>query len=64
MRLPPVEDLTRNQREIIDLPLVESHLITGAPGSGKSVMAVHRAKMLISQGRPTMILMFNKTLRM
>ena len=64
MRLPPVEDLTRNQRDIIDLPLVESHLITGAPGSGKSVMAVHRANMLSSQGRPTMLLMYNKTLRM
>ena len=64
MRLPNYEDLTEDQKVVIDLPLDESHLITGAPGSGKSVMACYRSQMIANSGQPTMFLMYNKTLRM
>ncbi len=55
-------DLTDNQRAVIELPLKESHLITGPPGSGKTVMALYRAQALSRMGEPIKLLMFNKLL--
>jgi len=63
-QLPVYQDLTDDQKAVIDLPLNESHLITGPPGSGKSVMAVYRAQALSRLGEPTMLLMYNRMLRL
>lgn len=60
--LPIYQDLTTDQRLVIDLPLDESHVITGPPGSGKTVMAVYRAQALQKLNEPTMLLMYGKLL--
>ena len=60
--LPAEGDLSENQREVIRLGLDQSHLVTGPPGSGKSVMAIMRTQALSNDGQPTMLLMYNKLL--
>jgi len=60
--LPVYQDLTPDQRSVIDLPLDQSHLVTGPPGSGKTVMAVYRAQALQKRGEPTMLIMYSKLL--
>lgn len=41
-KLPKYSDLTDEQRVIVNLPLDKNHLVTGAPGTGKSVIAIYR----------------------
>jgi len=50
-------DLTPAQRDCLDaLPLTGNHLVSGPPGSGKSLLAAHRAMHLALTGRPTVLL--------
>ena len=63
LRLPTYEDLSKEQDEILDLPLDANHIIVGPPGTGKTVMAIHRARMLHEKrNEPTLILMYNRLL--
>lgn len=61
-RLPTYQDLTPDQKAVIDLPLDVPRLVTGPPGSGKTVMAVYRAQALSRAKEPTILLMFGKLL--
>jgi DNA helicase-2/ATP-dependent DNA helicase PcrA len=52
--LPGIQDLNKDQDEALALPLEGQHLIIGGPGTGKSVMALLRARRLaadVGQGR-------------
>lgn len=52
--LPGIQDLNKDQDEALALPLEGQHLIIGGPGTGKSVMALLRARRLavdLGQGR-------------
>ncbi|MFC0847506.1 DNA helicase [Streptomyces noboritoensis] len=51
MKIPSLLDLEIEQHSVIDLPFRGSHVITGAPGGGKTVMAVYRAWALATAGR-------------
>ncbi|MFE4057107.1 hypothetical protein ACFXP3_12535 [Streptomyces sp. NPDC059096] len=51
MRIPSLLDLKIEQQAAIDLPFHGNHVITGATGSGKTVMAVYRAWALAVTGR-------------
>ncbi|WP_030748749.1 AAA family ATPase [Streptomyces sp. NRRL F-5135] len=51
MRIPSLLDLNTEQRAAIDLPFHGNHVITGAAGSGKTIMAVYRAWALSATGR-------------
>ncbi|MFJ1645857.1 hypothetical protein [Streptomyces sp. NPDC088258] len=51
MRIPSLLDLKIEQQATIDLPFYGNHVITGATGSGKTVMAVYRAWTLVVAGR-------------
>ncbi|GAA2612023.1 AAA family ATPase [Streptomyces axinellae] len=51
MRIPSLLDLESEQRAVVDLPLHGSHVVTGTPGAGKSVLAVYRAWALATAGR-------------
>jgi superfamily I DNA/RNA helicase len=62
LRLPTYQDLTEAQRRVIELPLDGSYLVTGPPGSGKTVVAIHRASALARSGEPVLLLMYGKIL--
>ncbi|SDT42459.1 hypothetical protein SAMN05216371_2248 [Streptomyces sp. TLI_053] len=57
-------DLTPAQRESLDiLPFDGNHLVSGPPGSGKSLLAAQRAVMLSLTGTPTVLLTRSNLLR-
>ncbi len=67
MRLPTWDELAsvEEQLEVLEYPLDESLFVAGPPGSGKTVLAVHRAKMTAELGaaQPVAMITFNRMLR-
>ena len=61
-KLPKYSDLTDQQRVIVNLPLEKNHLVTGAPGTGKSVIAIYRASDMAEAGKDVLMLVFNRPL--
>lgn len=55
-------DMDYEQRKVIDYPLDESILVSGGPGSGKSVVAMHKARQIAAAGHDVILIVFNKTL--
>lgn len=56
MKIPSLLDLRAEQTATIDLPFQGHHVITGAPGGGKSVMALYRAWSVATTGRKVVLL--------
>ena len=64
MRQVNSTDLSDEQEDILlDAPLDDVILISGPPGSGKTVMAFHRAEALATKFDSVNLMMFNKVLR-
>jgi superfamily I DNA/RNA helicase len=63
MRLPTYQELSKEQLEIYNLPLKGNYLVTGPPGTGKTVMALYRAQMYAKSSIKPQLLMFNNTLK-
>jgi DNA helicase IV len=61
--LPSYEDLSDEQDEVYNLPLDGNYMVSGPPGTGKSVMALYRAEALTIDDRTPSILMFNNVLK-
>jgi len=60
----PHPDLTPAQHDCLEaLPLTGNHVVNGPPGSGKSLLAAHRAVHLALTGRPTVLLTRSNLLR-
>ena len=62
MRLPSYQQLSKEQDKINNLSLGESFLVTGPPGTGKTVMALYRAQMLAKQKVKASLLMHSRLL--
>jgi superfamily I DNA/RNA helicase len=60
--LPDFNDLSPEQDDVLDLPLDSSVIVTGPPGTGKTIIAIWRANMLHKANRPTLLLMYGKLL--
>ena len=65
MRLPTYEEIARdeNQLDVYETPFDESLFAVGPPGSGKTVLAVHRAQMLVEASIPVVLITYNRMLR-
>lgn len=64
-KLPNGSDLSEEQLDIINLPTTKDWVIKGAPGTGKTVMAIYRAGQAsqISKGKPVLMLVYNNPLK-
>jgi DNA helicase IV len=62
MRLPSFRELSKEQDKIYHLPLDVNYLITGPPGTGKTVMALYRAEMYKKQSKVPIVLSYSKLL--
>lgn len=60
--LPGIQDLNKDQDEALALPLEGQHLIVGGPGTGKSVVALLRARRLAQGDRSYQTLVYNHLL--
>lgn len=60
--LPAYEDLTKEQDDALTLPKDGQHLVVGGPGTGKSVLALLRARSHARDGDPYMFLVYNHLL--
>jgi DNA helicase IV len=62
LELPGLLSLSPEHMEVIGQPLGSSFLVTGPPGTGKSVVAIYWAGALARSGRTTLFLMYGKML--
>ena len=60
--LPGIHELNKDQDEALALPLEGQHLIVGGPGTGKSVVALLRARRLAENNRTYRTLVYNRLL--
>jgi superfamily II DNA or RNA helicase len=64
MRFPKITELDKDQQHIYEgAPAESSILVVGPPGTGKTVIAMHRAGYLKRRGDRARVLMYNKVLR-
>lgn len=62
LRLPSYQELTKPQTNVVNLPLEGTHLVVGPPGTGKTVIALHRAGMFERNRKQSWFLVFNRML--
>ena len=60
--LPKYQDLSGEQQEVYELPLDGNYLVSGPPGTGKTVMALYRAQQYRKAKREVVLLSFNRLL--
>ena len=60
--LPGIQDLSKEQETARALPKKGRHLVIGGPGTGKSVLALLRARRHANAKEPHVFLVFNKLL--
>lgn len=60
-KLPNGSDLSKEQLDIINLPTSKDWVIKGAPGTGKTVMAIYRAGQLARKEK-VLLLVYNRPL--
>ena len=60
--LPGIQDLNKDQDEALARPLTGQHLIIGGPGTGKSVVALLRARRLAENNKNYRVLVYNHLL--
>ena len=61
-RLPRIDELTKDQEDARALPMEGRHLVIGGPGTGKSVVALLRARRCAKSDKPFVFLVYNRLL--
>lgn len=63
MRLPTWDELVDEQLDVLDYPLDRPLFVVGPPGSGKTILAVRRAKMVAEGELEVVVVTYNRMLR-
>lgn len=65
MKIPTYDEVARvpEQLSVYEAPFDESLFIVGPPGSGKTVLAIHRARMMATAGNAVVLVTYNRMLR-
>ncbi len=61
--LPNYQDLSKDQDTVLALPKEGQHLVVGGPGTGKTIVALLRARRHQRDGDPYVFLVFNHVLK-
>ncbi len=61
-QLPGVQDLSKEQEDARALPMDGQHLVVGGPGTGKSILALLRARRLSQESVGYVFLVYNQLL--
>ncbi len=61
-KLPKYTELTNEQKLIAGLPFDKNILVSAAPGTGKTVIAIYRANELCDAGKKVALLVYKRTL--
>ena len=63
--LPKESELKDKQKEVLNLPVTDSYLVVGGPGTGKTVLAIYRAMRAIKESsyKPVILLVYNNPLK-
>lgn len=62
MYLPSYQELDKEQDAVLNLPLQGKYLVVGPPGSGKTVVLLHRADRLKKRGERLQLIMYMRVL--
>ena len=63
MKLPNSAQMSQQQKDVyLNAPLTGNILISGAPGTGKTVIAFLRAQSIAKQKKQVTVIMFNNVL--
>jgi DNA helicase II / ATP-dependent DNA helicase PcrA len=61
-KLPGIQDLSKEQEDARALPVEGQHFIVGGPGTGKSILALLRARRLLQEDTQYVFLVYNQLL--
>ncbi len=62
LSIPAYSQLDTEQVEVLNLPLTGKHLVVGPPGSGKTILAIHRTRLFWKDGLRSVFLTHGKAL--
>lgn len=63
IRLPAWGELSKDEQvPVLNLPTDRNCVVLGPPGSGKTILALHRAARLKKEGREVLVLTYNRLL--
>ncbi len=63
MRLPTYDELIEEQRDVMDVPLDQDLFVAGPPGSGKTILAVERARAAMAFRQDVLMITYNRMLQ-
>ncbi len=65
MQLPTYDDIARDEEQlgVYETPIDTSLFVVGPPGSGKTVLAVHRSQILANADNTVILITYNRMLR-
>ena len=65
MRLPTWDEINKqeDQRDVLEYPLDQPLFVVGPPGSGKTILALHRARMIKNHESRVIIITYNRMLK-
>ena len=61
--LPGIQDMSKDQDRVLELPREGQHLVVGGPGTGKTIVALLRARRHQRDGDPYEFLVYNHLLK-